>query len=152
LAERRYQLSSAGALLGCLLIAACGTMPAGDGRPGDTEQPTAADEPERVLRPVSQSLLQQSREQQRYGNYAQAAATLERAIRIDPGEPAVWLELARVRYAENNWPQAEQLARKARSLSGAGSQLRAGAARIIADALRMQGRPQEAEELQDFLQ
>jgi cytochrome c-type biogenesis protein CcmH/NrfG len=91
-------------------------------------------------------LLQQSRQQQQYGDYGQAAATLERAIRIDPTEPAVWLELARVRYAENNWPQAEQLARKAFALAGVASPLQADATRLIDDALVMQGRPLEAGE------
>lgn len=145
--ERRHQLRIA-ALVGSLaLVSACGTMPAGG--------PPVAEEPggeTPVLRPVSQSLIDQSRDQRRSGNYGQAAATLERAIRIDPGEPAVWLELARVRYAESNFPQAEQLARKARSLAPGGSPLDAAAVGVIADALRKQQRPQEAQELEDRLE
>lgn len=136
-------------LLGALLVAGCATTaPAGPGRPAEVPGP----DEEPVVKPVSRSLIEQSRDQQRTGNYGQAAATLERAIRIDPGEPAVWLELARVRYAERNWAQAEQLARKARSLAGSGSPLRDDAIRVIADALREQQRPQEAQKLEGRLE
>lgn len=135
MAERHRQLTAAGALLGTLLVAGCATTtPAGPGRPA--EAPAPGEQP--VLKPVSRSLIDQSRDQQRTGNYGQAAATLERAIRIDPAEPAVWLELARVRYAERNWAQAEQLARKARSLAGNDSPRYAEANELITEAVRRQ--------------
>jgi tetratricopeptide (TPR) repeat protein len=142
MAERRIQLVTAQAVLLCTVLIGCATLP-GSGGDETPPLPVPGDHGrEAVMRPVSESLLLQSRQEQQYGDYGQAAATLERAIRIDPAEPAVWLELARVRYAENNWPQAEQLARKAYSLAGVASPLRADAARLIADALVMQGRPQ----------
>lgn len=147
MAERHRQLTLA-LLLATLLAGCATTTPPAPGRPA--EIPAPDEQP--VLKPVSRSLIEQSRDQQRTGNYGQAAATLERAIRIDPGEPAVWLELARVRYAERNWTQAEQLARKARSLAGSGSPLRDDAIRVIADALREQQRPQEARELEHRLE
>ncbi|MEX1266351.1 MAG: hypothetical protein WEA08_05460, partial [Woeseia sp.] len=65
---------------------------------------------------------------------------------------AIWLELARVRYAENNWSQAEQLARKADSLARSDSAVKADALEVISDALRMQGRSQEAEAVLERLQ
>lgn len=146
MAEGRHQLIVSAVLLASVLPAACSTMPVGSepaGRePGAGERGEAA----QVMRPVSASLLQQSRAQRQAGDYAQAAATLDRAIRIDPAEPAVWLALAELRYAETNWPQAEQLARKAESLAPAGSAVRFDARELIADSLRQQGHLQEVRE------
>lgn len=154
MAERRIQLSVAAVALASMLAAGCTTLPQQGEAPAGTVPPApdtaSSDEP--PMRPVSESLLQQSRELRLSGDYAQAAATLERAVRIDPGAAAIWLELARVRYAENNWSQAEQLARKADSLARSGSVVKADALELIADALRMQGRSQEAEAVLDRLQ
>jgi len=127
-------------LLG-LLLAACSTVPTGAPRQDGAAAPPAGAPPAPDMRPVSATLLAQSRAQLRDGNSAQAAATLERAIRIDPGEPAVWLALARLRYTEGNWQQAEQLARKAKSLAARGSAVRSAAEQVIGDALLMQGQP-----------
>jgi Tfp pilus assembly protein PilF len=134
------------ALLPALYLAGCGALPTAPANyPADNG---AVSEPrQREMSPASASLLEQSRLQQQSGNLAQAATTLERAVRIDPAEPAVWLELARLRYAEANWAQAEQMARKAHSLAAANSRVSAAALSVMADALIMQGRPAEAERL-----
>jgi len=154
--ERRIELSAAAVALALasLLAAGCTTLPPeAEGPAGTVSQaPGTASRDEPPMRPVSESLLQQSRELRLNGDYAQAAATLERAVRIDPGVAAIWVELARVRYAENNWSQAEQLARKADSLARNDSAVKAEALELVADALRMQGRPQEAAAVLERLQ
>lgn len=142
MAERRIQLNVAAVALAGMLAAGCTTLPQAEGPTDPSPQPPDAPRDEPSMRPVSESLLQQSRELRLSGDYAQAAATLERAVRIDPGAAAIWLELARVRYAENNWSQAEQLARKADSLARSDAAVKAEARELIADALRMQGRSQ----------
>lgn len=144
MAERRIQLSVM-ALLMVALTAGCSTLPA-TSQPPTVENYPVSREPdrERVMNPASASLLEQSRAQQQSGNLAQAAATLDRAVRIDPSESAVWLALARLRYAESNWAQAEQLARRAVSLSAADSPVAVDARLLMAEALRMQGRAGEA--------
>lgn len=149
MAQRRFKLSVATVIVGGMLVAGCTTLPQQGEGPASTvpQAPDTVSRDEPPMRPVSASLLQQSRELRLNGDYAQAAATLERAVRIDPGAASIWLELARVRYAENNWSQAEQLARKADSLARSASAVKADAIELIADALRMQGRPQEAEAL-----
>ena len=89
---------------------------------------------------AGQALLEQGRAQRRAGNFAQASASLERALRIEPGQPVVWLELGRLRFDEGNPAQAEQMGRKALSLAPAESPVRAEASRLVADAQYAQGR------------
>src|SRR5438093_9007148 len=73
------------------------------------------------------------------GRLANAAATLERALRIEPRNPRLWHELARVRLKQGQYAQAESVA--ARSNSGAGSDnaLRAENWRLIAEARTARG-------------
>jgi Flp pilus assembly protein TadD len=63
-------------------------------------------------------LLQESRQYAAAGEYAAAAASLERAVRIEPADPWLWIELAKVHLASGNLPQAESHARKALTLAG----------------------------------
>lgn len=84
---------------------------------------------------AARTLLEQGRDQRRAGEYAQASASLERALRIESDEPEVWLEMGWLRFDEGNFVQAEQMGRKAQSLAPAGSSAAAQASRLIADAL-----------------
>ncbi len=143
----KYRLPATAILLAAL-TAGCGTLPSASTAP-ETENLPAGTAEREVMSPASAALLEQSRSQQQSGNLAQAAATLERAVRIDPSEAAVWLELARLRYAEDNWGQAEQLARKAHSLAAEGSPVSADALTVMADALQRQGRSGEAQRLRE---
>lgn len=61
------------------------------------------------------------------GNSAQAASTLERAVRIDPADGALWLALARLRLDQGQRELAVELARRAESLAAPGSSLRSQA-------------------------
>lgn len=151
MAQRRIQLSVLLALA-VAVVGGCSVMPANEKSPQAADYPVSGPEHrERVMNPASASLLEQSRQQQRSGNLAQAGSTLERAVRIDPSEPAVWLALAQLRYAESNWVQTEQLARKAYSLAADGAAERRAAQSLIADALLRQGRQEEAQRLREEL-
>jgi Tfp pilus assembly protein PilF len=81
----------------------------------------------------------QAHQQAGGGDTAQAAATLERALRIEPENPLVWIELGRVRLAENNPTQADAMARKALALATGDASTQSSAWRLIADALRARG-------------
>ena len=96
------------------------------------------------MKPAGLALLQQSQTQQAAGEYAQAAATLERAIRIDSTHPAPWIELGRVRLIEGDYQQAEQVGRKAQSLAVGNPAAESASLQLIIDALRSQGRYLEA--------
>ena len=91
------------------------------------------------MSPASESLLAQARAQRNAGEPGQASMTLERAIRIDPDQPALWLELARVHFDDGNFTQAEQLARKAGALAPPAGPLRSSIDAVVEEARRRQG-------------
>jgi tetratricopeptide (TPR) repeat protein len=68
------------------------------------------------------------------GRRDNAAAAIERALRIEPRNPLLWHELAKVRLAEGRHPQAEQLATKSNSLATGNKRLKAANLRLIAAA------------------
>ena len=78
------------------------------------------------------ALLAQSRSYQASNDHAGAAATLERAVRIEPANPWLWLELAEVHVAAGNLPQAEAHARKALSVAGGDAAAREAAEDLLA--------------------
>jgi Tfp pilus assembly protein PilF len=84
-------------------------------------------------------LVSQAHQQSAGGDSAQAAATLERALRIEPDNPLVWIELGRVRLAENNAAQADAMGRKALTLASGDTSAQSSAWRLIADSLRARG-------------
>jgi tetratricopeptide (TPR) repeat protein len=67
---------------------------------------------------ASVALLERSRGERDEGRYAAAAASLERALRIDPNNPLLWIELAEVKAADGDRGQAQEMARKALTLAG----------------------------------
>ena len=83
---------------------------------------------------ATQALLNQSRVHQAAGRYEQAAASIERALRIDPRPPVLWLELGNIRLKEGDFTQAEGMGRKALSLSAGDAALTARAEQLIATA------------------
>jgi Tfp pilus assembly protein PilF len=117
-----------------LLAGGCATRPAAESPRQERAAPASAD----GMSAAGRSLLVRSRSERRAGDYAAASATLERALRIEPATAAVWLELARVRLAQGNFVQAEQLGRKAESFAAADPALAAECQQVIAEALRRQ--------------
>jgi tetratricopeptide (TPR) repeat protein len=75
-----------------------------------------------------------SRQQARAGQPARAAALLERALRIEPRNAALWHNLAAVRLSQQRYSQAESLALRSNSLAGADRKLQADNWRVIAAA------------------
>jgi tetratricopeptide (TPR) repeat protein len=67
--------------------------------------------------PVIVVLLDDSRQQQQQGQLSKAAATIERAIRLEPSNAILWSRLAQIRLVEGNWQQAYVLANKSNSLA-----------------------------------
>jgi Tfp pilus assembly protein PilF len=86
------------------------------------------------MAPASQALLKESRRYQAGGEYPQAAASIERALRIEPRQPLLWLELGQIRLREGNRAQAESMARKALSLASGDATLESQALELIARA------------------
>ncbi|MBT8442679.1 MAG: tetratricopeptide repeat protein [Gammaproteobacteria bacterium] len=87
--------------------------------------------PEPTMSAAAQSLLEQGRTQRLAGEYMQASATLERALRIEPSQPRIWLELGKLRFDEGDYGQSEQMARKVLSLTPVGDAARVDAQSLI---------------------
>jgi len=68
------------------------------------------------------------------GDLTASAASLERALRIEPNNAGLWSRLAEVRLRQGDTAQAEQLALKANGLAGADGALRARNDKIVAQA------------------
>ena len=71
---------------------------------------------------------------------------IERALRIEPDNPLVWIEMGRMRLASGDARQAENMGRRALSLAAGAPREQSGAWRLVADALRARGRNVEAQE------
>jgi len=78
------------------------------------------------------------------GDFGLAAATIERAMRIEPDNPLLWIELGRVRYTAGDYSQADGMGHKALALATGDPKAQAAAWRLIGDSLRSRGRNEEA--------
>ena len=103
---------------------------------------------EPVLSPASRALVGQAQSQLSSKNFAVAASSIERALRIEPSNPLLWIELGKVRQAEGNYSQAENMARKAVSMAVNAPRAQAAAWRLIAESYRARGKNSEAREAQ----
>ena len=88
--------------------------------------------------PAVVALLDQAEQQANAGELEPAAASLERAIRIDPRNPVLWYHLATVRFSQGESSQAEQLAVKSNSLAAGNYTQQVRNWRLIAQARREQ--------------
>ena len=130
-----------------------GTAQPGPGTPAAPTEASPVPAPEKPYTPApkqfrlggaSQALVTQAHQQSAAGDNAGAAATLERALRIEPDNPLLWTELGRIRMEESNPAQAESLGRKALSLSTGDPAAQSSAWHLIGDALRARGKNGEA--------
>jgi tetratricopeptide (TPR) repeat protein len=77
----------------------------------------AAPVPVTKRNPAVIALLDGARQQQKQGEYRSAQSSLERAQRIAPRDPQVYLQLADLRRQQGQYLQAEQLALKGLTLA-----------------------------------
>jgi len=111
-------------------------------------QPAPPPPRENHLSPATRSLVAQAHTLVAHGDLDGASSTLDRALRIEPNNPLLWVELGRLRLAENNAHQGEVCGRKALALASGDRTTQAQAGRLLADALRAQQRNQEAVEVE----
>jgi tetratricopeptide (TPR) repeat protein len=145
-------------LLTALALAACASRgpvspgtPAGGAVPGSAAgsaqplpPPNAPSGRQFHLGTAANALVAQAHAQAGAGEYAAAGATLERALRIEPDNPLLWVELGRVQLGEGNGAQADGMGRKALALALGDPSAQASAWRLIADSLHARGRTAEA--------
>jgi Tfp pilus assembly protein PilF len=121
-----------------LLVAGCAVVkeepaPA----PGEVPVPAA---PARTENVAIAGLMQSARADSAAGRLANAAASLERALRIEPRNPRLWHELARVRLKQGDYAQAESVAARSNTWAGSDQELRAANLRLIEEARAARGR------------
>jgi tetratricopeptide (TPR) repeat protein len=83
-----------------------------------------------------QELVASSRTSRASGEYAHALADIERAIRIEPRNPYLWLELGEIHLSRDDPRQAAAMARKAVSVAGADDAAKAAAEELLERASR----------------
>lgn len=125
--RRRPRLAYGSVLLAMLFQAACAVYP-----------PTPDDAPVTDNVAVA-SLVDHARLDVAAGRYDTANANLERALRIEPRNAALWRELARLRLQQGQYQQAENLAARSNAYAGTNKVLRAANWRLIGDARSQQG-------------
>jgi predicted Zn-dependent protease len=128
-------------LLTLLLLAGCAVH-----APIDPPRPESRVPEAPPVNPAVASLMEKARAQNAVGQPDLAGASLERALRIEPRNPVVWQELARVRLSQGQYLQAEHLAAKSSSLAGNDRTIRAENWRIIGQARSRRGDVEGAQE------
>ncbi|MDJ0758873.1 MAG: tetratricopeptide repeat protein [Woeseiaceae bacterium] len=108
-------------LLPLLGLTACASVPL-DETAGEIGEPPAEVAESRAQTGTAEAireLVESSRTSRASGDYSQALANIERAIRIEPRNPYLWLELGETHLSRGNTQQAAATARKAMSVAGA---------------------------------
>ncbi|HUQ25081.1 MAG TPA: tetratricopeptide repeat protein [Burkholderiales bacterium] len=118
-------------LLVLLFLSACSTRreeaPSAPPPPPPAPEAPAAKENVAIA-----GLMESARTDAAAGRLVQAAGSLERALRIEPRNPRLWHELAKVRLRQGDTVQASNLAARSNSFAGTDAQLR-GANQAIID-------------------
>lgn len=142
-------------------LAACSGLRGPDAVPGDSAAatgPTAApdataaaatDVPPPVetapapaapsANPAVVALLDSAHADARAERLPRAIAAVERALRIEPRNPHLWQELARLKLQKGDYQQAENFAVRANSWAGSDKGLQAKSWRIIGEARSLRG-------------
>lgn len=135
-------------LIGMGLVG-CGVTPPADERailPAPQAQaPAVKTVPAPPANPAVVALLNSADAKEQAGHYEQAAATLERALRLEPRNAMLWHRLARVRLHQGQWQVAVDTAAKSNSLAGGNADLQARNWAAIAEAKERLGDRQGAE-------
>ena len=101
------------------------------------------------LSPATQALVTQATAQRKRGDMPGAAISLDRALRIEPSNPLLWIEMGKLRLDQRNYAQAESMGRKALSMSVGEGTTQAAAWTLIADSLQARGRNLQAQEARE---
>ena len=105
--------------------------------------------PPATLSPVSRTLVGQAQAQRQKGDLPGATVSLERALRIEPNNPLLWIEMGRLRMDQRNYPQAENMGRKALAMSVGDDRTQSAAWQLVGDSLKARGRNPEAQTAYD---
>ncbi|HXM81837.1 MAG TPA: tetratricopeptide repeat protein [Burkholderiales bacterium] len=131
------------------LLAGCATAPGPEPELPPVQTPETAPAP-RSENVAIAGLMESARADVAAGRLANAAASLERALRIEPRNPRLWQELARVRLKQGQYAQAESVAARSNSWAGSDNALRAENWRLIAEAREARGDAEGARQAREL--
>lgn len=141
---RLVVLTSLASLAACTLtpgpeVASPDTVPA-ETAPADMSIPA---EPAPPLAPSANpavvALLDAAHADANAGRLPTAAAAVERALRIEPRNPLLWQELARLKLQQGDYKLAENFAARSNSWAGSNKALQAQNWRLISEARSLRG-------------
>jgi hypothetical protein len=102
--------------------------------------------PPATLGAASKALVGQAQAQRQRGDFLAATVSLERALRIEPNNPLLWIEMGQLRMDQTNFPQAESMGRKALSMSVGDDRTQSLAWQLIAESFKARGKNPQAQE------
>lgn len=141
-------------LIALLFLAGCATAPGPELPPSEPPPPEAPPAPPQAEQPRENvaiaGLMQSARADAAAGRLPNAAASLERALRIEPRNPRLWQELARVRMRQGDYAQAESLAQRSNTWGGTDNRLRAENWSLIAQSREARGDAEGARKALDL--
>lgn len=100
------------------------------------------------LGPAATALVAQAHRQAAGGDPQLAISTIERALRIEPDNPLLWIELGEVHLSAGRHDQAGGMGHKALQLATGDPHAQSASWHLIADSLKARGRNGEAAEAQ----
>jgi tetratricopeptide (TPR) repeat protein len=131
-------------LIATLLLAGCAATQ--EPAPVSTPPPVVPAAPPHKESVAIAGLMDSARTDVASGRLANAAASLERGLRIEPRNPRLWHELARVRLKQQQYAQAESVAARSNSWAADDPALRAENWRLIAETRDARGDKEGARE------
>jgi cytochrome c-type biogenesis protein CcmH/NrfG len=120
-----------------VLLAACASSPKFATVP--PPPPSPFPESTHTESPAIASLMKDARTASDSGQAANAAALLERGLRIEPRNPRLWQQLARVRLDQKDFMQAESCAQRSSSWAATDTALRYENWQLIAKSREARG-------------
>jgi hypothetical protein len=94
------------------------------------------------------ALVAQAHRQAAAGDPQLAIGSIERALRIEPDNPLLWIELGEIHEAAGHFDQAAGMGHKALQLATGDPHAQSASWHLIADSLKARGRNGEAAEAQ----
>ena len=98
---------------------------------------------------ASEQLLADARKSFVVGDLATAEAITNRGLRIAPADPALWLQLAKIRVGQKSYAEAVSLSERAQVLAENDLGIQIDALQIMAHAERGRGNLERAKELEE---
>ena len=117
------------------------------GQPSATPAPPAATR-QFHLGTAATALVSQAHRQATAGDTQLAIGSIERALRIEPDNPLLWIELGEIHENAGHYDQAAGMGHKALQLATGDPHAQSASWHLIADSLKARGRNGEAAEAQ----